>query len=173
MLPAALLLGLATACRTIDYAWTEQAIADDGIQPFAVRGPVALVNASEAAARRRLGRAPSTWSLTRDTYRGSYRDLSQAVVTQIGVELRKRGTALRDDAPKFLRVQATGSHLEPVGGSLRAHLQVVVRTGSGYERKFWVRSQTQGSGQRALDGAVALAVIDILEDFEVRDYLAR
>ncbi len=131
-----------------------------------VQGPVAINNVQRSTESVLLG------SQTNTDYFGSMWDLTQAVVINAERELAKRRIPIRADASRTLDIQVVKAEVDAGPLTADAVIEVEVVTGAGLNRRFRITNNSPGSVPRAYNGAAALAVIEILSDREILDYLA-
>ena len=158
---------LAAGCEH-DYQWTEYKIKTDRISAGNTlsAGPSVSVTAGASNdERQKLG------FLGGHRYFGSLRQLTDAVVTQVSQELSTRGVKVADGAAKTIEITVSNSTFTEGSWMLRAEMDVHVKTGNGYTRDIHVSNRTPGTVPGALDGAVALATIEVLNDARIIDYL--
>ena len=163
-------LGLLTCGCTIkhDYQWREYAIAPDRVSAPSTLGggtTVSIVNAQPNAEPKMLGH------LGAHQYYGSLSQLTDAVVTQLSQELRSRNVTVNENAPKKLQVAVLNTKYTLGSWMLRVEMDLHVEAGDGYARTISVSNRTPGTVDGGLNGAVALGVIEILNDPKVIAYL--
>ena len=102
---------------------------------------------------------------------GSRRGLTQAIVDQLSSELIRRGGAVRLDASRHIALAVRRNRMIVGAQVRRAILEVYLVTGGGYERTFVVDHRTSFDMAYAYNEAISLAVVEVLEDSQVRAYL--
>lgn len=163
-------LGLLACGCTIkhDYGWREYAIAPDRVSAPSTLGrgsAVSIVNAQPNAESKMLG------YLGPHQYYGSLNQLTDAVVTQLSQELRSRDVTVSENAPKTLKVAVLNTKYTLGSWMLRVDMDLHVEAGDGYTRTINVSNRSPGTVDGGLNGAVALGVIEILNDPKVIAYL--
>ncbi len=134
---------------------------------------VAIINAQPDNRPRELGDGAKgrMGSMGYHRYYGSPNEITTAVVRQLSHELKKRGMNISDDAPKTIRLKVRQTEFLTGAMLLRVTMAVNVTAGNGYVRDVNVSNRTPNDIWRASDGAVALAVIKILNDPKIVEYL--
>jgi hypothetical protein len=98
--------------------------------------------------------------------------VGQAIADQLAGELRKLGGTIDESAEKRLEITVPSFVVEPGAWTLNASMKVGLRIGDRPERIIDVENSSPGNMWRTMNGAIAIAVIQILSDPEVRSYLA-
>lgn len=165
---AVLMLG---ACAAEKHRYVPKVLTTDpdsftALNGVSVRGPIALVNAQSEDAELLLGAKGV------NKYYGTLKDLTETVVINTGRELAKRQIGTAANAPTSLSIRVTSARSESSLLNVEARLEIEVVAGSGVTRRITVTNTTPGSVLRAYNGAVSLAVIEILSDREILGYLA-
>lgn len=106
-------------------------------------------------------------------YYGSEQSLAEAIASQLSKELEKRGVAIDNGAGKKLEVTVDRSRFEQGMWAISANIDCTIAFGEGRQKTYSVRNSSPGTVDRAYNGAIALAVIEILNDREVADYINR
>ena len=160
-----LLAALLCGCHTeYDYAWSEYEIAPERIAVSALPDgtAVALINDQDDIERQRLGG---------DWY-ASLRELTSAVITHLSRELDKRGATVDTGAEKVLRIAVQQQEFETGMWLVSTRMKVRVETGSGYVATFAITHRTaKADVAHGYNGAVALAVINLLNEPSIAEYL--
>ena len=165
---AVLILG---GCATNKHRYVPKVLTTDpskftALNGVSVRRPVALINAQDSGADVLLG------SKGVNAYYSSLKDLTETVVINTTRELAKRQVSTNPSASTALRLSVTDVSAETTVLNVEAKMEVVVVTGSGVTKRIKVTNKTPGSIPRAYNGAVSLAVIEILSDPQILTYLA-
>ena len=170
---ALLMFGLlASGCAIKeDYEWAKYSVHPgriSGISDFAAGSNVHIIN-----------RNPETPKIDLGSYMGSYGQLTQAIVTQYTSELEKKGMTVHSNATKSLELEvtshniassATRDYLNPnspnyLAVEFRTNLTLQIDMGNGYSKEMEV------SDTRGLNGVIAIAVTELLNDRDVSAYL--
>jgi predicted component of type VI protein secretion system len=165
------ILGILTAgCGTVDrtYEWTEYKVkADRIINPdeFAKEGTVSIINAQADDAPKLVH------SFGAGRWYASYKQLTEAIVQQLTNELVKRNITVSPDAVKSIKIKVTGTDFEMGMWKWRGTLEMHLQAGNHYAKDIVVSNSTPGGVDEAFDGAVAIAVIEILNNSNIRAYL--
>lgn len=151
-----------------DYQWSEYKIAPERIasaDTLDSKSTVSIINSQTDNSKRLLGRMGAY------KYHGSLKQLTAAVKQQLSQELTLREVNVTADAAKKLDIKVTSAYLVTGMWKLRADINVSLKTASGYSRTIKIENGTPTSVYQAYNGAVALAVIDILNDPAILKYL--
>ncbi len=163
-------LGLLACGCTIkhDYQWREYKIAPDRVSAPSTLGrgsAVSIINAQPNAESKMLG------YIGGHQYYGSLNQLTDAVVTQLSQELGSRNVKVSDNAPKTLKVAVLNTKYTLGSWMLRVEMDLRVEAEDGYARTINVSNRSPGTVDGGFNGAVALGVIEILNDPKVIAYL--
>lgn len=104
-------------------------------------------------------------------WKGNLNAWTDVAVRTVVHFLKHRNVAVQEGAPRVLKLAVTKAELRPDLFRVWGVVHLMVETGSGMKKVFIGRNATPGSFQRAYDGAIALAVIDLLKDGETVRYL--
>ncbi len=104
-------------------------------------------------------------------YYGTHQQLTDAIVKQLASELRSRGVENVSSANKKVEVAVTDSNFESGMWRIAANLKFTVKLGDAKPMELGVRNGSPGTVARSYNGAVALAVIEILNNQDVLNYL--
>lgn len=151
-----------------DYEWAEHRIQASRIKAsdeFAKKSFVSIINAQETKDEMIFA------DVGVHKFYGSLDQLTEAVITQLKRELRKRNITVKSDASKIIRIKASKTNFERGMWKVRANLDVHLQAGDHYAKDISVSNSTPAGIYQAFDGAVALAVIEILNNPDVRAYL--
>ena len=157
------------ACGPIvhEYNWAPYPIADKRVitgNTLARGGSVSIVNENTNSERQLIG------ELYANEFYASSNHLGDAVVSQLTDELRKRRFTVSGSARNSLRINVTNSSISAPWFMI-AHITLDVTAGNGYHLSQRINNATPGTIDRAFNGVVALAVIAILNDPKIVDYL--
>jgi hypothetical protein len=166
---ALLAFAFAFGCTTTrSWVWRERPIPADalpGLSGWMPRAPIAVVNDQPDAAPRTLG------VHGRYLLEGSPRELTQAIVTQLSGELERRGASVDLGASRYLALAVRRNRMIVGARTRRAILEVRLVTGGAYEHTYVVDHRTTYDMAYGYNQAIALAVIQILGDPQVIEYL--
>jgi hypothetical protein len=94
-----------------------------------------------------------------------------AIVEQLSRELKERGLTVKDGAEKSLEIAVDDSHFERGMWNVAVTIEFTVAFGIGKVKHYSIRNSSPSTVGHTYDGAVALAVIEILDDSEVLAYV--
>jgi hypothetical protein len=154
--------------RTHTYQWTEYRIQPARIatsNEFTKEGAVSIINAQSNDAPMILGTIGS------HKFYGSLNQLTGAIITQLTSELTKRKITVRSDAPKSIQIKVVSTDFEQGTWQVRAKMTVHLQAGNNYVKDILVNNSTPTTVAQAFDGAVAIAVIEILNNTAILAYL--
>ncbi|MFH2057523.1 MAG: hypothetical protein ABIJ59_01310 [Pseudomonadota bacterium] len=152
-----------------DYVWTEYKINDSRIttsDAFIKKDSVSLINAQPNIDTFLIAH------LGAHRYYGSLNQLTEAVITHLKKELRKHNITVSPDASKTIQIKVVKTDFIRGGWKVRANLEVNLKAGNNYTKDILASNSTPTmAADQAFDGAVALAVIDILNNPDILAYL--
>jgi len=99
--------------------------------------------------------------------------VSEALANQLSSELRSNGCRIGSPAGHTMTVAVPDVTVVQAGVKFAANLTVKVALDGAPERGFDIQNESSGNIWRTVNGGIAVAVIDILSDPEVREWLAR
>ena len=101
----------------------------------------------------------------------SMRQCTDIAIHLLSRELENRGVQVVTGSAKTLKISV--SHLAGFMGFTRitGKISLKVTTGDGYMNMYDVSNATPWTIDRALNGAIALAVVELLKDEKIRYYL--
>ena len=153
---------------THEYVWSEYPIDADRVSSqivFAEGRELWVAAGKSGTARIVLA------SIGANEYFGSRQQLADAIVTQLTREMRNKGIRIVDTAGKSLEIKVDRTGYEMGLVKFAATIEFTVKFGNGSTKTYVVRNSTPGPVERAYNGAVALAVIRIMNDAEVFSYI--
>jgi hypothetical protein len=153
---------------THEYVWSEYPIAPERVSTQIVftEGQELWIAAGKSGkARIILG------AIGANEYFGSRQLLADAIVVQLTGEMRNKGLRIVDTAGKSLEIRVDRTDYEMGLVKFAATIEFTVKFGNGTTKSYVVRNSTPGPVERAYNGAVALAVIRIMNDAEVFNYI--
>ena len=157
-------------CGTVNrnYEWTEYMFEDNRINnpdEFISEGSVSIINSQ-------IEDEPVVIaSLGAGRWYASYKHLTANIVEQLTKELKKRKITVSPDSSKTLQIKVVGTDFEVGMWKWRGTMNVQIRTGNDYTKDILASNSTPGGVDEAFSGAVAIAVIEILNNPEIRKYL--
>ncbi|VGO14560.1 hypothetical protein PDESU_03123 [Pontiella desulfatans] len=154
---------------THQYKWKEYPISDriPNNSVLQVRTPVAVINGQTDNKVKEIGRIGA------HKYQGSEQQLSQAIVDHLKKELAKNSIQVDDGSSKKLYIKVEHANLVQGVWQVRADMEVIVTTGDRIAYKFEIQNSTPTTVPRAYNGAVATAVVDILNNPKIQAYLRK
>jgi hypothetical protein len=165
---ALLLIGL-TGCGTFNYTPGEYEIVPGRVNPLDVSGAVTIENVQTDSASRAFFKDPHG---SKDNGIGNLKEVTEHLVMQMRKEVMKSGRMMPSARTKTLRVSVV--HLESTMRDfhLVSEIDVSVTMDDGSQIGKHISQGSPGNMWRVLNGVIALAVIDILNDEQVRGYLS-
>ncbi|MFO7605815.1 MAG: hypothetical protein R6W72_05920 [Desulfurivibrionaceae bacterium] len=153
-----------------DYSWRKYPIAPERVSLATALKPGKSINIIEentGSERRLLG------TVGPHKYFGSNQQLAQGILVQISEELTLREIKVSGNTRKSLKISVLDAHMTEGIMMRNVDMEVRVAAGNGYERIFTVsnRSPTSASADYSYNGAVALVVIDVLNDEKILGYI--
>lgn len=162
-------LAVVSGCAAIphEYSPTIYALEDHRITTIDSKyiDAVEIINAQDDQARFQLG------ELGRHEYWGNLNLLTQTMVQTCETELLQRGVTVQDGADKSLSFSVDAASVDRGMWVVRGVWDVTVTTGSGLTKRYHVENPTPNTIPRAHNGAAALAVVEVLQDLDIIDYL--
>ncbi len=167
---AVLCVNLAACATTIkhEYTWSEYEIAAGRVTAAADMGAgheVRILKGQSNASTKMLG------SIGPHNYYGTEENPTDGMAYQLSKELQKLKFVVAESAGKTLELAVIRSGNAQGMWKTAALLDFTVKFGDGKVKTYSVRNSSPGTVPRAFDGAVALAVIEVLNDPEVLAYL--
>lgn len=127
---------------------------------------VCVLNISTATGETILG-----MNVGGDTFVGDLHKWTNTAVASLQLELQQRGFIMRDcgEGTKEIKLAISSVRFEAEMGN-RCYVALHLETGHGYSRDY-VTCKSAFDYHKASDGAVTMAVTDILNDKKVIEYL--
>lgn len=153
--------------RKHDYVWAEYAILPERlstVHQLVSGGKISLVNGQSDSTIRDLG------NIGPHHYFGSLSQLTQAIIDQLSSELEDREITVAPGEERTLTINVVDAQVVRGVWRLRAELDVQVQTGDHF-RMISVGNKTPHTIPHGYNGAVALAVIEILNDPKIIAYI--
>ena len=110
-------------------------------------------------------------SIGRARFYGNMQILTHGLVEHLALELRKKNMEVSDTAEKTMEIIVDSSNYEKETFKFVVILNYTVKFGNDKQKSFTIRNSSYGNIYRTYNGAVALAVIQIIKDPEVKQYL--
>ncbi len=150
-----------------NYAWTEYPIASKRItQNSYVKGQkIKIIKGDADDAKRFLGNVGA------HQYYGSEKSLTDGIADQLAKELKKKGIEIINDAEKSLEIKVDNYNFEQGMWKIAATINFSVAFGNEKTKSYTVRNSSPGTVDMTYNGAVALAVLEIMNDPEVLSYI--
>jgi len=170
LLVGLLLTAFASGCRfDHDYTWQEYSIDPERVTlgDLPAGTAVDIVNGQADDESFDMGKVGA------HHYHGSLSQLTDAVIEHLKLELGHRDVEVRAGAAKTLEVTVLNSESKTGMWMLRADMNVQAKTGDGYVLEVPISNRTPTTVPQAYNGAVALAVIRILNDSAIAEYLSQ
>ncbi|HEY3274993.1 MAG TPA: hypothetical protein VGJ94_00105 [Syntrophorhabdaceae bacterium] len=104
-------------------------------------------------------------------YYASEQQFADGIADQLTKELRSRRVKITDTAGKSLQITVDSIDIDHDFMMLLAAVEFKVAFGNGKTKTYRVRNGSPGGFDRTCSGAVALAVIEIINDPEVLAYI--
>jgi len=164
-----LLLIIITGCAIKhDYVWKEYPIKPERISSqtsFTEGQGIRIIKGKSNDATICLG------IVGVHAFYGNEQSLTDSIVDQLAKEMRKKGLEIKNTAEKSLEITVNHSIFEPGTWKRAAIIDYTVKFGNGKAKFYTVRNSSPGPVYRIYNGAVALAVIEIINDQEVLNYI--
>jgi hypothetical protein len=160
-----LLLVLFSSGCTYRYTAQHYPLEPERIPYFAVTDTVSVINdqsSDEDLIFKTAG--PHKWVC-------SLRQLTDVASEGVRKEFRIRDTPVGEDGQKVLRLAVTGAQIEEGMWKIRGIVDLDVETGTGLKKRLIGNNSTPGNLNRALNGAIALAIIELFKDEDIMSYL--
>ena len=104
-------------------------------------------------------------------YYGSEQLITNGIVDQLIMELQNRRLQIKNEAIKSLEITVDRSHFERGAWKIAATIEFTVKFGNGTSKSYSVRNSSPSTVDRTYNGAIALAVIEIINDPEIANYI--
>jgi len=104
-------------------------------------------------------------------YFGSLQSLTDGIADQLEMELAQRQLEINNTAEKSLEITVMWTKFERGMWKIAATLDFQVKFGNGKIKSYSVRNSSPATVDRTYNGAVALSVIEIINDWEVLAYI--
>ncbi len=151
-----------------DYSWVEYKIAPDRVTAQ-IDGencpPLKIIKGISETTEKRMG------NVGLHEYYGNNQLLTNAIADQLKWELTKRGLKISDTAEKSIELNVIHTAFERGMWKIASNLDFTVTMGGSKTKNISVRNSSPATVDLAYNGAVALAVIEILNDPEIASYI--
>ncbi len=151
-----------------DYTWMEYPITSDRVpsQNSITEGrEIRIIKGKSDNSKIFLGRVGA------HHYYGSEQSLTDGIADQLAKELQKKNLVINNTSEKSLEIEVNYSNFEQGTWKIAVTLEFTVKFGNGKTKSYTVRNSSPTSVDRTYNGAVALAVIEIINDQEVLTYI--
>ena len=151
-----------------DYVWDEYQIApakwteEDN---FVKDQQITLIEGEAATSEELLG------SVGAHHYYANMQMLTHGIVEHLAIELEQKQAVINDSAGKTMEITVDGFEFERGMWKLAATINYTVRFGNGDSKTFTVRNSSPATVDRTYNGVIAMAVVQIIHDPDVRKYL--
>jgi hypothetical protein len=154
-----------TGC-TLHYVPSIHPVDQAAVPDFKGEQAVCVVNISTTSGETILGTSSGGY-----TYMGDLSKWTDTAVALLKSELQNRGFIIRDcsESTKEIKMSIIKAQIVVSMGS-KCFLELHLETGKGYTRNY-LASNSSFTYDRASDGAVTRAVIAILNDKNITEYL--
>jgi hypothetical protein len=159
------LVPLLQACGTFDYKPKEYVLSDGRIPPFQVVGTVLVTNVQPSTETTVFFSGASEW-------RGDYKRVTEHLRWQLDKEIQKNGTKQSAASQKTIGVKVLKLSVTKRAFHFSSAIDITVQLGNGLALEKHVTQNSPSDVWTVLDGTLALGVIEILADPNVKKYLA-
>jgi hypothetical protein len=172
----AILFLVLTGCGIIehkhDYTWKEYPITSERISPqvnFTEGREVNIIKGKTNDSKVLMG--DLTILAHTHKYYGSLQLLTDGIADQLTKEMRNKRLEIKSTAEKSLEITVNRSTFELGTWAGTATMEFTVKFGNGNTKSYTVKNTSPNSIDQIYNGAVALAVIEIINDLEVLTYI--
>lgn len=151
-----------------DYVWNEYPITQERISSqvsFTKGQEIRIIKGKSNDSKMFLG------NVGVHHYYGSEQSLTDGIVDQLTREMRKKRLEIKNTAEKSLEITVNSSNFERGMWKIAATIEYTVKFGNGKTKSYTVRNSSPATVDRTYNGVVALAVIEIINDPEVLNYI--
>jgi hypothetical protein len=160
------LLQLALGACTHAYAPNEYPLTADRIPKLHASAAVSVVNVQQRGGEELL------FALGAQKYVGDHREITMHFAEQLSRSLQQAGVqVLASGAPKRLDVSIVSISASPAYFHFKAKAVIAVMTGDNQRFEFVANNSTGGNIYRALNGVLAIAVLETMKHPGVQTYL--
>lgn len=167
-----LCIAVLTGCGAIkhDYVWNKYEIAPAKWTPqdvFTEGQDVKLIEGNADKSNIVLG------NVGLHHYYGNSQILTHGIVEHLAMELKGKNIEVKDTAKKSMEITVNSPSFEPGTWKMAGALNYTVKFGDGSQKTFTVKNSTPATVDRLYDGLIANAVIQIIKDPDVKQYLKK
>ena len=151
------------------YVWSEYTVDRKKVHLDAANTSAPTIVVTRGAADNRqivLGR------VTGHTWEGSLAAMTDAIAVQLTKELKKRNYPVVNDGIKKVQVTVAEYSVEYGRWNYAYHISLDVTLGNGSLKRIKVRNSSPQNPDRGVDGAIALAVTEVLNDPGFATYIS-
>ena len=151
-----------------DYSWKEYSIDPERITSDVslVGSNIKVIKGSTDTAERNLG------NVSIHNYYSNLQHLNDSIVEQLKIELRKKGAVINGSG-KTIKITLNSAEFVRGMWKIAADFKFTVELGNGKKKELTIRNSSPTTVDRTYDGAVAISVINIMNDQEIMDYLKK
>jgi len=164
-----ILLLILTGCAIKhDYVWIEYPITPERISSqkgFTEGQEIGIIKGKSNDSKIFLGNVGA------HQYYGSEQSLTDGIVDQLAKEMRNKRLEIKNTAEKSLEITVNRSNFKRGMWKIAATIEFTVKFGNGKTKSYTVMNSSPATVDRTYNGAVALAVIEIINDPEVLTYI--
>jgi hypothetical protein len=163
----ALLLCFVFGACTHIYAPDEYPLTDERIPRIRAAAPVTVVNVQQRSSEELL------FAMGAHKYVGDHKEITEHFAAQLRRSLERAGVRVaRNGAPKRLDVSVVSITASPGFYHFKAKAVLSVTTGNNRHFEFVANNSSGGNIYRALNGVIAIAVLESMKHPGIRAYLA-
>ncbi len=155
-----------------DYTWSEYQIYSDQVrlQNSITKGrEVRIIQGKSDNSKIFLGSIYVGHQQHR--YYGSLQSLTDGIADQLAKELQNRNLIINNTSEKSLEITVIRSNFDDGMLTMGATLDFTVKFGNGIIKSYTVRKSSFGTVPQTYNGAVSLAIIEIMNDRAVQTYI--
>ncbi len=151
-----------------DYVWNEYSIRSERLvskNSFTEGQEIRIIKGKSDDSNKLFAK------IAHHHYYGSDQFLTDGIADQLAKEMAKMRLTIKNQAEKSLEITVNSSNFKQGGFSSAVTLGLMIKFGNGKAKSYTVRNSSPGPLYRIYNGAVALAVIEIINDPEVLTYI--
>ena len=163
-----LLLILASCSIKHNYIWNEYPIAPGRISSevnFDSGQEINIIKGTSNTEQMFLGNVGA------HKYFGTEQSLTDGLVDQLAMEMRKRGIKINPESNKSIEIAVVRTVFERGMFKIAVTMDYTVKFGNGEIKTFSTRNSSPATVDKTYDGVVALAVIELIQDADILEYL--
>ena len=104
-------------------------------------------------------------------WQASMKQCTEIAIQMLSKELENRGVQVAEGSEKTLKISVTNLAGFMGFARITGKVNLKVVTGDGYMNIYDVKNPTPWTIDRALNGAISLAIVELLNDEKIRNYL--